>query len=107
MRKMFSKKQVEELAKESIESVSSGSIDSAIGLNSSGKLVKGSISGGTQLYKHHVVLEVDGGEGTSMNVIMLSTKSSALSSKSNISFVIGADESLCIVDVELATVPTL
>lgn len=49
-----SESDVKALAKESVESATSGTIASGgvLGLNSSGKLVKGSISGGTQLYKH-------------------------------------------------------
>lgn len=37
-----------------VENAQSGTIDKVLGLNSSGKLVKGSISGGTKLYKHEI-----------------------------------------------------
>ena len=61
---MFSQKQIEELAKQQaqseIEGAESGTINSVLGLDSSGKLVKGAVSGGgTQLYKHVVTLDAD------------------------------------------------
>lgn len=62
MRRMHTDKQIEDIAKgvaptdeeiqEAIADVESGTLASVIGLDSEGKLVKGTISGGTQLYRH-------------------------------------------------------
>ena len=46
-----------------VEEAQSGTISSVLGLNSSGKLVKGTISGGTQLYKHSLSISVPGPDG--------------------------------------------
>lgn len=43
---------VEDVAKDVIESAESGTIADVLGLDSEGGLVKGTISGGTKLYKH-------------------------------------------------------
>ena len=46
--------EVKALAKDEVESASSGTIQDALGLDSSGNLVKGSVSGGSKLYKHYI-----------------------------------------------------
>ena len=56
MRRMFSEKQIKELADERVETLvegaESGTIQDVLGLDSDGGLVKGTISGGTKLYQH-------------------------------------------------------
>ena len=62
MRRMYSENQIEQIAQnkagdvfdDKIENAESGTIADALGLDSEGNLVKGSVGGGTQLYKHTI-----------------------------------------------------
>ena len=45
MRRMFSEKQIKEIANQGIENAESGNIDKVLGLDNSGKIVKGNIGG--------------------------------------------------------------
>ena len=71
MRRMFSKNQVKEIGVEGVKEAPSGTINKALGLNSSGELVKGTISGGTQLYRHDITFEIE--DETTINCIVIST----------------------------------
>ena len=58
-----------------VENAQSGTIASGgvLGLNSQGKVVKGSISGGTQLYKHTINCESPNGDGRILEIVSLSS----------------------------------
>ena len=58
----------------------SGSIQDVLGLNSSGELVKGVVSGGTQLYRHEINL---GGYGNTLYLVSNSNESIINGSKLN------------------------
>lgn len=47
-----------------VESASAGTIDKVLGLNTSGKLVKGEVSAGTKLYQHYISFSFEEQEGT-------------------------------------------
>lgn len=56
---------------ENVEDAVEGTIDKVLGLNSSGKLVKGSVSGGTKLYRHEIVI------GTLGKIWIIDTRSTS------------------------------
>ena len=69
-----------------VEDAPSGTIQDALGLNSSGKLVKGAVSGGTQLYQHKItahnnldydfyIYSLDSTPFTSINIATFTQKS--------------------------------
>lgn len=58
MRRMFSEKQIENLAKNKIEQVPSGTIVNVIGIDESGNIVKGTISSGTKIYVHMIPVKL-------------------------------------------------
>lgn len=83
MRRMYSENQVKEIVNQGIESgeielppdveqAQSGTIasGSVLGLNSSGKVVKGIVSGGIKLYKHAITIN-NGSYDQTFNVIAL------------------------------------
>ena len=78
----------EEVAKDVIESPESGTIADVLGLDSEGKLVKGSVGGGTKLYKHYLTLKFPNKTigDTTVNTLVttLITNSSNVISASNL-----------------------
>lgn len=58
-----------------IEGAESGTIEDALGLDSNGKLVKGAVSGGTQLYAHLITLWEDDTKQHKVDIKIISTKS--------------------------------
>ena len=54
---------------QNVEDAPSGTIADALGLDSNGKLVKGTISGGTKLYKHQLLLGVVPANGKLYNMV--------------------------------------
>lgn len=53
----------EEVVEDTLSSVESGTIENVLGLDSEGKLVKGSVSGGKQLYEHRIFCDIGDGLG--------------------------------------------
>lgn len=69
MRKMYTEEDVSKISVDTIKQVPSGTINKVIGLNTSGKLIKGTISGGTQLYEHFLTLETNDGDMIDVHII--------------------------------------
>ena len=84
MRKMYSKKQIEEISKGSIASASEGTIAEALGLDEDGNVVKGEISGGTKLYKHKLVYDLGSAQNNvKIALIYFCSQSTAFTSLAN------------------------
>lgn len=81
---------VKALAKEEVEDAPSGTIQDALGLNSSGELVKGSVSGGTQLYRHNIHFS------TNDNIYIYSTDNTQISSVVGVNDAINSANCLCV-----------
>ena len=62
-----------------VEDAQSGTIQDVLGLNSSGKLVKGSVSGGTQLYKHKISIR-NTTTSSEQGIIIVSSKNTEINS---------------------------
>ncbi len=62
-----------------VESAQSGTIQDALGLNNSGKLVKGAVSGGTKLYLHTIKLKLKSDPTKTADVYYLANYSDQLS----------------------------
>lgn len=73
---------IEEIAEEVVEdtfsSVESGTIANALGLDSEGKLIKGTISGGTQLYLHYITFDEDDYGNINGKFVYITLKSNPL-----------------------------
>ena len=72
---------VTEITPIEITKAPSGTIQDVLGLDSDGKLVKGSISGGTKLYLHNIALTIttsDGPAGTTLKLISSSNEPASL-----------------------------
>lgn len=65
---------IKALAKEEIESASAGTPVNVIGLDSNGNMIKGSVSGGTKLYRHNIKY------GSSTYLELVNTKAEAYTS---------------------------
>ena len=70
--KFLTQTQVDARVKAVVEGATSGTIDSVLGLDTNGKLVKGTISGGTQLYRHEGSFYYND-SGSSVAFIIIST----------------------------------
>jgi len=70
-------------AVKAVEGASAGTIDKVLGLSAQGKLVKGSVSGGTQLYKHTIknLNEANEIEGL-VDITLISTSSTPITPNS-------------------------
>lgn len=79
------KQTADDLVKGVVESASSGTISSPLGLDSSGHLVKGTISGGTKLYRHYLSFGQYGA------LTVASSYSEAITSGSDLYKVLGYD----------------
>ena len=69
-----------------VEEAEEGTIDKVLGLNSSGDVVKGTIAGGTKLYKHEITMQnvtASGGMPLVMEVISLDSTEQSFNEKFN------------------------
>lgn len=82
--------EVKALAKEEVESASSGTLADVLGLDSGGNLVKGAVSGGVKLYLHTVVINDD----TINKLTLISTRNNAIDTQNKLQTEIQRIESL-------------
>jgi len=69
--KLDAKEEIDSEAVKAVEGAESGTVASVLGLDSNGKLVKGAVSGGTQLYKH--IFTIDDSDDNTIKVIIITS----------------------------------
>ena len=89
-----------------VEEAPSGTIQDALGLNSSGKLVKGSVSAGTKLYHHVISYSLTSSFSPDRSVAIVTTFSTVLTS-SNIASTITTSNIVSIKSVSSTIIPIL